>query len=685
VQFKSDDRASIDSLERRFGFRWFFIGKKDSDERFYLNGKRVFVFGPMQRGYWPGNGIFPTPEMAKRNIELLIKMGFNTFIMNQCMVQPAATDICDEYGILTHADPGGYRCNDKPDEKAAIWRHEKLKRMILRDRSKPSWVITLFKEETSAEPNEDDIQNMKMAHKLDPTRLLIYNSDRNRKKKIFDTYGEDPFKLHMRPMDDSLHYYGWWNHHHFIPTAGWMDDYYKNPRFYIRGQIAEGDSSHVYDKGELIWLGEEGSFGAMQRLQKIKEELDVTGSTGWREKLHIDFFNTYDRFLDESGFRKAFPTVDDLTMALGKNMHYYHGRNLENARISNVVDAYNLNGWASDNITHTDIVDQYRNPTGDPSIIAYYSQPLYVAVKIRTTVLPGGSASSVDFFLVNELDLKGNKTLEIDVVDPKGQKVFSKTFDVKILGGEEFGQLLREDVELPPMKEPGYYKVNATIKEGGRVDASGSDSIFVVDYLNPSRIQGKGAVIDASDIVNTFLKESRGITLPKYDPSSYDMDFIIIGKGDSRSAGAREVSDILDKVVNGATLIILDQADIWAQRLDDRALRYINTVRWGSDGRLFVGKSDYLRGLPQAQSMNWEYQVFYSGRPWAIQIDFLGTELIAGFASQGRKEIGSALIRIPYGNGQIFLSTLDILPNLASDKPQSVVAKKLFLNLLEVK
>ncbi|HEX2998976.1 MAG TPA: glycoside hydrolase family 2 TIM barrel-domain containing protein, partial [Armatimonadota bacterium] len=212
VRFVSDDGVVADSMDRRFGFRWFEIGKKDGDERFYLNGKRVFVFGPMQRGYWPKNGMFPTPEMAKRNVELLLKMGFNTFIMNQCMVQPIATDICDEYGILTHADPGGYRCDDKPDEKAALWRTEKLRRMVLRDRSKPSWFITLMKEETFAEPGPDDIKNMRMVHALDPTRLVIYNSDRNRNKKAVDTFGPDPFKLHMRPLDDSLHYYGWFNH-----------------------------------------------------------------------------------------------------------------------------------------------------------------------------------------------------------------------------------------------------------------------------------------------------------------------------------------------------------------------------------------------------------------------------------------------------------------------------------------
>ena len=106
------------------------------------------------------------------------------------MVQPSATDACDEAGILTHSDPGGYRCNDRPTETVKIWRREKLKRMIIRDRSKPSWVLTLLKEETSVEPSEDDIFNMRMVHDLDPTRILVYNSDRNRNVGIFETYGK---------------------------------------------------------------------------------------------------------------------------------------------------------------------------------------------------------------------------------------------------------------------------------------------------------------------------------------------------------------------------------------------------------------------------------------------------------------------------------------------------------------
>ncbi|MFC1539225.1 glycoside hydrolase family 2 protein [Candidatus Latescibacterota bacterium] len=686
VKFESEDQNIVDTEDRRFGFRWFDIGEKNGDERFYLNGKRIFVFGPMQRGFWPKNGIFPTPEMARRNTELLIELGFNMFIMNQCMVQPYATDVCDEAGILTHSDPGGYRCNDRPTETVEIWRREKLRRMIIRDRSKPSWVLTLLKEETSVEPSEDDIRNMRMVHTLDPTRILVYNSDRNRNIGRFERLEKDPFKLHMRPFDDTLYYHGWWNHHHFIPTAGWMDEYYNNPRFFIRGQIARGDTTHLYDKNEIIWLGEEGAFGSMIRLEKIKQELDRSGSDGWREKEHLDWYYAYDRFLDESGFRNAFPTVDDLTLSLGRNMHYFHGRTLENARISNVVDGYNLNGWASAS-TRTDLVDQYRFPTAKSSILSYYAQPLYIAVKLRDKVLPAGTSSVADIFIINEENMNGRHRLTLELISPDGEKIFSQTYPVNIIGGEEYGQLLVEGVQLPSLKMPGYYTLQAEITGSKWKTVSGFDKLFVVDYGSSRNIKGTGAVIDTTGIIKTFLNETRGITISEFDPGGSDLDYIIIGKCDIRKT-RRIYGAIMERIANGATLIILDQADRWAQMMDEnadwRAIQYTHSAHWGNSGRLFVGRSEFLNGLPQAQSMNWEYQVFYSDDVWGLDIDPLGSELIVGLGAQHRKDILNALSRVPFGNGEIFLSTLNIMPELESEKPQSAVAKKLFLNLLEL-
>jgi len=695
ITFRSAGGSISDTFRRRFGFRWFDIGGKDGDERFYLNGRRVFVLAAMSRGFWPKNGIFPTPEMAKRDIDTARRMGYNTAKFHRAIGQHYVIAYCDEVGHLAFEEPGGYRCMPEPDETAKIWRREKLRRMVVRDRSNPSLILYNLKNEARTAPSDDDIANMRMVHELDPARIITYNSDRNRTVPHTERLEDDPFKAHLRPFDDSLRTYGWWDQHHWIRYVGWLDDYYENPRFYLRGVVnqartmAPEDSLHRLDPGEIIFWGEEGAGGTMVRLEKIKNELMRTGITGWREAEHMDYFHEWDRFLDESGFRSSFPTVDHLTAALGVNLHYYHGRAIENVRMSNVADAYVLNGWASGG-THSDMVDAYRNPTADPSILAYYTRPLYVAVKLRDTVMPSGFAPVADFFLINEKDLNGAFTLAVELTDPDGASIHAEEHRVRVRGGEEFGQLLVEGVELPPLVKPGYYRLSARLVDDGETKATGRDDAFVIDWTDGPGLAGRGAVIDTSGTVQAFLREARGVTLEEFDPGGSRCDFIIFGGHDfnevrklSYEPGLRGTDRILDQVVNGAVLVILENADRWAEYWDNQVTQYINTHNWQRNGRLFVGRHEVFRGLPQAQSMNWEYQAFYRGDIWGINLGRMGVETIVGVAAQHRKELLNALCRIPCGNGSIYLSTLRFLPELRSDSPQSAAAKKLFINLLE--
>lgn len=682
VSFTGADGASGDTLERRFGFRWFDIQKKNGDERFYLNGKRIFIFAPMNRGFWPKNGMFPTPEMLDRNMKLLKEMGFNMFLMNQAIGREEAIRACDEAGILSYEEVGGYRCDDVPDAQAMAWRHEKFKRMVMRDRSYPSLTAYVMKCETGTPPSDDDKMNMKMAHDLDTARLVLYNSDWNRTIRRTERLDVDPFKMHIRPGENDFRYYGWWNQHHWVADPGYVDEFYINPRFFARGTVTEGDSLPRLDPDELIFFGEEGAFGSMIRLGKIKEDLDRNGADGWREQEHLDWYEAYDTFLDRSGFRKFFPTVDIFTAALGENMHYFHGRMLENMRISNIADGCNLNSWASGG-SRTDLVDMYRYPTANPSIIAHYAQPLYVAVKLRTKVLPAGSSATADFFIVNEVDLKGKHTLEITLKAPCGKTIFTDAKTVTVIGGEEFGQLLVEAVTLPVMTAPGKYRLEARLLKDGAEKATGFDELVIADYMNGPGIHGSVAVIDTSGVINAFMKKTRGVEFPAFDPNGPDLDYIIVGPHGTGRDSRRLYGDVIDRVVNGATLIIVDNADWWAQRMDSHAINYINTASWKNDGRFFVGAHRVLEGLPQIQSMNWEYQAFYKGNMWGIGMDPRGTEMIVGLAGDHRKNILSALTRIPYGNGEIYLSTLDLMPLLKTDAPQASVAKKLFLNLIE--
>ena len=692
VTFTSSDKADIDTMDRRFGFRWFDIGEKNGDQRLYLNGKRVFLMATVNRGYWAENGMYATPERAQKDIESSLALGYNSIAFHNAIGQPLLVQLADEYGLLCTGESGGYRINDEqgkpcPDAITRTLRREKLIRFIKRDRSYPSIIAYMLKNEDSNPADDDDFINMKIVRELDPTRILLYTGDCDRERREFANLDQHPLKLFFKPLDSTEYYYGWFDKHHWNRNPGYLDDYYRNPRNFMRLNVVDGDSTKHVPKDEIIFYGEEGAFGTMLRLGKIREEIYVKGnSDGWREGELVNWYDAYDTFLEESGFRSSYPTVDALTCALGENMHYFHGRIIENARISNVIDAYNLNGWASA-ATHSDIADAYRYPTSDPAILRYYNQPLYVAVKIRDKVLPSGSSPVADFYIVNEMNLKGKHTLTVDMSDPVGNQVFSKTFPVSILGGEEFGQLLVEGVEFPAVTHHGYYKICANISSNNDVKCSGYDDIFAVDYLGGNALSGNIAVVDSSGILRGFLQTSKGITVSDFTNESPQTDYIIVGSHDFRSIQRNLYTSIMEQVTNGATLIVLENADSWAQEFDSvygyQSVQYSGSSHLGSRGRLFVGKSNYLKDLPVSQALGWEYQVFYRDDIWGLDMGRSGHETVVALAAQHRKDILTSVAQIPYGRGRIILSTLNIMTELKSKRPQSAIAKKLFLNFIE--
>ena len=692
--FISDDETKTDAMSRNFGFRWFDVGEKDGDKRFYLNGKRVFILAAMTRGFWPKNGIFPTAEYARKDMELAVRMGFNMMLYHRAIGQPPSLDVADEMGVLTYEEPGGYLCRPAPSEFAQAWRKEKLRRMVIRDRSRPSMVIYNIDDLSLDIPNAMDEENMRMVHELDPSRIVTYNCIIAPK---IPAVPNDPMKLRMLPFDDSFHYYGWTCPYHLINRGVYLDSYYENPRYYMRNVIdpvaVMGDSIHPMDKGEIIFLGEEGALGALVQLEKIKHELVKGNADGWRESEHLDWYNSFEQFLDNSGFRTVFPTVDDFTRAIGENMHYFHGRLLENVRISNKGDAYVLNGWASA-ATRSCFADVYRNPTADLAIFDHYIQPLYLAVKLRDKVLPTGSTATADIFIINESDIRGKHTLSLSLLSPDGDIVFSDKRTVTVSGGENFGQLIAENIRLPLLAENGHYTLKAELlNRKGEIVTDGFDDIFSVDLSRPVTLSRKTAVIDTSGVIQSYLKDSHKLVLPEYDPADWDVDCLIIGRHEfnkvvalGRNKNTRSYDPITEKIMNGMTVIVLDQADIWAERImrgDYTAVKYGGASHLGNRGRFFAGDSNIFKGLPSKEVMNWEYQTLYDTDVWGLKFPADEVTTHVGLANVGSDEIVTALTEIRFGNGRIILSTLNILPELESEEHQSAVVKKLFINMLE--
>ena len=82
-------------------------------------------------------------------------------------------------------------------------------------------------------------------------------------------------------------------------------------------------------------------------------------------------------------------------------------------------------------------------------------------------------------------------------------------------------------------------------------------------------------------------------------------------------------------------------------------------------------------------AMNWEYQVFAAyDNPGRYGLLLEGEEAVVGCVTGHEHRVATAVGVVPVGEGKIVFSTLNIVPNLASDEAAAGVAKAVFCNYL---
>ncbi|HEY4786603.1 MAG TPA: glycoside hydrolase family 2 TIM barrel-domain containing protein, partial [Bacteroidales bacterium] len=592
------------------------------------------------------------------------KLGLNMLNFHRTIGQANVLDAADELGLLYFEEPGGNQYpeslfnprNDLEKKQTAFYlavRNEKFFRMIKRDRSHPSLIIYNLHNERGAQPHRQDRDEMTSGHKLDETRIMTYNSSNGPIKQDLP----DPrFKLHLLPYDTTFYDYGWFDQHHAGGPGTYHDNLYSNPHKYAK---------YTDHKDEIIYYGEEGAIGTPPRLQLIRDEILKTGTNiGWETDAYLKWYDAYDQFLKKNGFSKAFPNVDSLTRKMGNVAYYYQGRVIENVRINNIIDGYAINGWESMKLeNHSGMVDDYRNLKGDADLIARYNQPLYVAVKLNHKVLQTGDTATIDLFVVNEKDIKGSFLLEVQAQNAKGEKVWEKNASVTVTGGVQYGELILSGLKFSPA-QAGYTKIKAWLKRDNNVIATGDDDLFTV-HLNTTGIPQDGEIADTSGIIATYLK-SIGITSFKsYRSGRPEGKILVVGNFDPLQNGNPLVTDILEWVNNGNTMVIAGNSDKWAgflakkEVIDYRGTQVLGTSWYG--GNFFVKDHPLFEGLPQSCVFNWEYQCLAGYNKSRSGMRIFNGETVVGCVSDHKTEVYSALSVIPHGRGKIILCALDVL------------------------
>ena len=512
----------IDNTDRTFGFRSFILDGIGKNAMPRLNGNRMMLRTAISWGFFPETGLVPKQDAAEKQIKTAKGMGLNMLNFHRCIGKPTVLNAADSLGLLYFEEPGAWQvCYKSPFCREIL--NEKLHRMIKRDRSHPSLVIYCLINEMGGFTTKDkkimDTRkaDMGIAHAIDPSRTMVLTSGWAGREDA-----DEDAKAHFRPFDMKLYRRGWWDNHRAAGPMTWQEDYYQSP---TKGFMYSTNDTEIYMRGE------EGALTSPPRLELIHQELQKTGRYGWDGKFWETEYQKLKKFFDEKGLKENFGTIDNLTRSLGDISFEHQGRRIQGMRMFNRGDIYAINGWEEqiqDN--HSGVVDLHRNPKGNLNTIYRFTQPVYVAVCPRHQVVKTQEQVAVDFYMVNEKNVKGNCTLSMTLVDKEGKTLWTGKKDCQIKGGDVFGQLINENVQVPLGVEDGMYRINAKLTDAsGKEVASGYDEVLALS--ENAELKGKGALYGfKDDKVATYYQKAMGKQLPYYTSKMGKLDWLVINR-----------------------------------------------------------------------------------------------------------------------------------------------------------
>ncbi|MHA6724054.1 sugar-binding domain-containing protein [Sphingomonas sp. RS2018] len=667
IRFGWDD----DTRLAQFGFRWFAVDGVGTNAMLRLNGDRIKLYSAISWGYWGYNGLWPTPELATREVTAAKALGLNALHFHRNVGKEEVFAAQDRMGLLRVMEPGGGRHaigrDLKPGETLSNadrfsrdFTVAKCVAMARTFRSRPSLAHYTLQNEIGANLANPDVQRvLKAIHDTDPSRTVILNDGfvgRGAAQAMYLAYDDHYCRSDVEPHG------GWWVNHQGAGDQ-WYDRFYQSKDSYIHRQTG---------KPFIVEFGEMQGCAVADNHAKIVAELTARGGKGYDIDDHRVILAGTEAFLDRWGFRKAFPSLEDLFLSIGRKCYDAWENYHDNIRIGDAVDIAAISGWETTAIeNHSGIVDNLRHFKADPAIIRRSLSPLRPCAKQRRLAYDVGEAAEVDLYLFNDTNRAVPGTLRLSVVAPDGRQRMVGTYPVPLHERDVFSYLIAEKVMLPAFTEAGEWRVRFVhsvtpdapferafwvvaaaprLPRRPRIALSGiarslrlklttmNDAIFE-DFVKGGRYDGIIASgLKADEIARRNIGEQTGL---EAQPKTGEKPKLALGE---------LPADVLAAVKSGTPLIALVPEDGLADGVA-RQLAALGLFRYeGQVGNLrapWMGNWNYLRahplfaGIPADRATSVWHQV--EGQPSnGLLVDGETVEVIAGYSRDHDRRNGAA-------------------------------------------
>jgi hypothetical protein len=484
ITFETDD-GQTDTRTIAFGFRSFAPTGIGTNALFRLNGKRIRLYSSISWGFWGLNGLFPTPELAEKEVTQAKKLNLNCLNFHRNLAKEEVLRNHDRLGLLRYMEPGagkmaigklptGVAANansivmekptDEADKFAQKFMIAKCVEMVRAYRSHPSVIIYCLQNEIGADlKNPDTIAILAAMHAEDPSRCIVLNDGfvappRKAAQAWYEPWSFDdqgigglkPGKLHR---SDEEEWGDWWNQHQGAGDQ-WYDEFYKSPTdFTYKAPF----KNVLTEFGEMEGCATPDNHALM--VHQITETYLMYGGNSYDLTDHKEILAAYDNFLDKWKFRSAFPTAEHLFNALGKKCYDTWQNYLENARISDELDFAVISGWESTAIeNHSGIVDNLRNFKSDPTPISGTLTPIRPVAKQRSASIARGESATFDLYLLNDTSQPATGTLTFTATTPSNKLIKLAELPAPTHITDQFSYLLKEAFQTPPLTEEGLYR-----------------------------------------------------------------------------------------------------------------------------------------------------------------------------------------------------------------------------------